>query len=149
MRHLFRVASSLDSLVVGEPQILGQIKEAYELAVRAGTAGPLLGRCFARAFRVARKVRRETGIARQPVSVSSVAVDLARQVWGGFEGRQVLMVGAGKMSELAARELRASGATLAVINRTRGAGRRAGRAVGRGGAALGASWRARWCAPTS
>lgn len=116
--HLFRVTASLDSLVVGEPQILGQVKEAFDLAIRMGTAGPLLGFFFPRAFRVARKIRRDTGIARQPTSVSSVAVELARQVWSGFEGRRVLLVGAGKMADLAARALRAHGATVAVTNRT-------------------------------
>ena len=118
VHHLFRVAASLDSLVVGEPQILGQIKDAYDLAMQARTCGRVLGSAFPLAFRVARKVRRDTAIARQPVSVSSVAVELARQVWSGFEGRRVLVVGAGKMSDLAARALRASGATVAVTNRT-------------------------------
>jgi glutamyl-tRNA reductase len=118
LHHLFRVSASLDSLVIGEPQILGQIKEAYELAARVGTAGPLLGSVFPRAFRVARKVRRDTGIAAQRVSVSSVAVDLARKVWGGFAGRRVLIVGAGKMADLAARVLAREGASLAVTNRT-------------------------------
>ena len=118
LHHLFRVAASLDSLVIGEPQILGQIKEAYELAAKVGTAGPLLGSIFPRAFRVARKVRRDTGIAEQKVSVSSVAVDLARKVWGGFEGRRVLVIGAGKMADLAARVLAREGASLAVTNRT-------------------------------
>jgi glutamyl-tRNA reductase len=116
--HLFRVAASLDSLVVGEPQILGQIKEAYDLSLQAGAAGPLLGSVFSQAFRVARKVRRDTGIALAKVSVSSVAVDLARQVWGGFKGRKVLMVGAGKMVDLACRVLVREGATLAIVNRT-------------------------------
>jgi glutamyl-tRNA reductase len=118
IHHLFRVAASLDSLVVGEPQILGQIKDAFETALRAQTAGRVLEGAFSRAFRVARKVRRDTAIARQPVSVSSVAVDLARKVWSGFEGRRVLVVGAGKMSDLATRALHASGATVAVTNRT-------------------------------
>jgi glutamyl-tRNA reductase len=117
--HLFRVASSLDSLVIGEPQILGQIKDAFDQAVKVGTAGPLLGSVFPRAFRVARKVRRDTAIAQQKVSISSVAVDLARRVWGGFRGTRVLIVGAGKMADLAARVLHTDGATLAVTNRTR------------------------------
>jgi glutamyl-tRNA reductase len=120
VRHLFRVASSLDSLVVGEPQILGQTKQAYEAAVQHGTAGVVLRTCFEEgAFRVARRVRRETAIARNPVSVSSVAVDFARQVVGDFARRRVLIVGAGKMSELAARTLRTQGASLTVVNRTR------------------------------
>ena len=118
LHHLFRVAASLDSLVVGEPQILGQIKDAFDQAQKARTAAGVLGSAFQSAFRVARKVRRDTAIARQPVSVSSVAVELARQVWSGFEGRRVLVVGAGKMSDLATRALRASGATVAVTNRT-------------------------------
>jgi glutamyl-tRNA reductase len=118
IHHLFRVASSLDSLVVGEPQILGQLKDAFDVALKARTVGRVLGFVFPRAFRVARKVRRDTAIARQPVSVSSVAVELARQVWSGFEGRRVLLVGAGKMSDLAARALRASGASVTVTNRT-------------------------------
>jgi len=120
VRHLFRVASSLDSLVVGEPQILGQTKQAYDAAVQHGAAGAVLRTCFEEgAFRVARRVRRETAIARNPVSVSSVAVDFARQVVGDFARRRVLIVGAGKMSELAAKTLRTHGATLTVINRTR------------------------------
>jgi glutamyl-tRNA reductase len=119
VHHLFRVASSLDSLVIGEPQILGQVKTTHDQAVQCGTAGPLLRSCFQRAFRVARRVRRETAIAKNPVSVSSVAVDLARQVFGDFEGKRVLVVGAGKMSELAARALHGHGASLAVTNRTR------------------------------
>ncbi|HXU06196.1 MAG TPA: glutamyl-tRNA reductase [Polyangia bacterium] len=120
VRHLFRVASSLDSLVIGEPQILGQTKQAYDDAVQHGTAGVVLRACFEEgAFRVARRVRRETAIARNPVSVSSVAVDFARQVVGDFSRKRVLIVGAGKMSELAARTLRTHGATLTVVNRTR------------------------------
>jgi glutamyl-tRNA reductase len=119
LHHLFRVAASLDSLVIGEPQILGQVKEAFDLAEKIGTAGPVLGSVFSRAFRVARKVRRDTAIASQRVSVASVAVDLARQVWGGFAGRRVLLIGAGEMADLAARVLKRDGATLAVCNRTR------------------------------
>jgi glutamyl-tRNA reductase len=120
VRHLFRVASSLDSLVIGEPQILGQTKDAYDAAVQYGTAGALLRACFEEgAFRVARRVRRETAIARNPVSVSSVAVDFARQVVGDFGRKRVLIVSAGKMAQLAARTLRTHGASLTVINRTR------------------------------
>jgi glutamyl-tRNA reductase len=119
VHHLFRVASSLDSLVVGEPQILGQVKQAHEAAVKQGTSGSTLNACFERAFRVARQVRRDTEIARNPVSVSSVAIEVAREVFGDFRGRRVLVVGAGKMSELAARTLRTHGATLTVTNRTR------------------------------
>jgi len=118
VHHLFRVASSLDSLVVGEPQILGQVKSTHDAARRVGTAGPVLNDCFERAFRVARRVRRETAIARNPVSVSSVAVVLARQVFENFEGKGVLVLGAGKMSDLAARALRAHGARITITNRT-------------------------------
>jgi glutamyl-tRNA reductase len=120
VRHLFRVASSLDSLVIGEPQILGQTKQAYDAAVQHGTAGALLRSCFEEgAFRVARRVRRETAIARNPVSVSSVAVDFARPVVGDFGRKRVLIVSAGEMAALAARTLRTHGASLTVINRTR------------------------------
>jgi len=119
VKHLFRVASSLDSLVVGEPQILGQVKTTRDLAAKAETVGPVLASCFERAFRVARRVRRDTEIARNPVSVSSVAVELAHNVFGDFHGKRVLVVGAGKMSDLAARALRSRGATLTVTNRTR------------------------------
>jgi glutamyl-tRNA reductase len=130
IHHLFRVASSLDSLVVGEPQILGQLKEAFDVAQRARTAGRVLGFVFPQAFRVARKVRRDTAIARQPVSVSSVAVEAARQVWSGFEGRRVLLVGAGKMSDLAARALRTAGASVTVTNRTAARAEELGRRLG-------------------
>lgn len=136
VHHLFRVASSLDSLVIGEPQILGQTKQAHEIAIKHGSAGAMLNACFQSAFRVARRVRRDTAIARHPVSVSSVAVELARQVFGSFAGRQVLVVGAGKMSELAARTLRTHGATLVVTNRTRA---RAEDLAGRFGATV-ADW---------
>ncbi|HXJ22785.1 MAG TPA: glutamyl-tRNA reductase [Polyangia bacterium] len=132
IHHLFRVASSLDSLVVGEPQILGQVKQAHEAALRQGISGATLNACFERAFRVARQVRRDTQIARNPVSVSSVAIELAREVFGDFKGCHVLVVGAGKMSELAARTLRTHGATLTVTNRTRS---RADELAGRFGAA--------------
>jgi glutamyl-tRNA reductase len=119
VKHLFRVASSLDSLVVGEPQILGQVKTTHDDTTRAGTTGAVLDSCFRGAFRVAKRVRSETEIARNPVSVSSVAVDLAREVFGDFKGKRVLVVGAGKMSDLAARALRSQGAALTVTNRTR------------------------------
>jgi glutamyl-tRNA reductase len=118
LRHLFRVTSSLDSLVVGESQILGQVKDACESASQAKTTGPRLGFVFPRAFGVARRVRRETAIARHPVSVSSIAVEVARQVWSGLEGRRVLVIGAGKMAVLAARDLHAQGAKVTVTNRT-------------------------------
>ncbi len=117
--HLFRVASSLDSMVVGEPQILGQIKDAYTIASEAGTVGFLLHRLFQRAFFVAKRVRTETGIGDRAVSVSFVAVELAKKIFGELQGREVLIVGAGEMCELAARHLQAAGAgPLRVTNRT-------------------------------
>ncbi len=118
VHHLFRVAASLDSQVVGEPQILGQVKQAHDVAVTAGAAGPVLGACFTGAFRIARRVRRETEIARNPVSLSSVAIDYARRIFEGFVDRTVLLVGAGKMADLAARALRGQGAELLITNRT-------------------------------
>jgi glutamyl-tRNA reductase len=119
VKHVVRVASSLDSLVIGEPQILGQMKEAYGIATQAGSVGPLLGRCLERAFGVAKRVRSETAIARGAANVSSVAVELAGRVFGELEGKSVLVVGAGKMSALAARHLAGEGAApILVINRS-------------------------------
>jgi len=115
VRHVFSVASALDSLVLGEAQILGQLKAAYGVASGAGTSGPLLGRCLERAFGVAKRVRTETAIARGAANVSTVAVDLAKRVFGKLEGKSVLVVGAGKMSTLAARHLYASGAERIVV----------------------------------
>lgn len=118
-RHLFRVAASLDSLVVGEPQILGQIKQAYAAAQAAGLIGLELEALLTRAFHAAKRVRTETAIASQPVSVSQAAVDLARQIFGGLGHKVVLLVGAGAMGELAARHLMRQGASrLLVTNRT-------------------------------
>jgi glutamyl-tRNA reductase len=119
VRHAFRVAASLDSMVVGEPQILGQVKDAYAAASEAGVVGGLLDRCFARAFAVAKRVRTETGIASGSVSVSSIATDLARKIFGDLAGRRVLLIGAGKMGESAAKHLRKQGANLFVLNRSR------------------------------
>jgi glutamyl-tRNA reductase len=104
-RHAFRVAASLDSLVVGEPQILGQVKDAFAAASDAGTVGALLGRCMSRAFAVAKRVRSETGIAEGVVSVSSVACELAKSIFGELGGRRVVLVGAGEMGEAAAKAL--------------------------------------------
>ncbi len=118
-RHAFRVASSLDSMVVGEPQILGQVKEAFAAAKAAGVCGGLLERCLTTAFGVAKRVRSETEIAAGSVSVSSVASDLARKIFGDLEGRRVLLVGAGEMGEQAAKHLKKSGASLYVVNRSR------------------------------
>jgi glutamyl-tRNA reductase len=109
VRHLFRVTASLDSMVVGEAQILGQVKSAYAEARRVGTVDPVLKRCMTRALRVARTVRRETEIARHPVSVPQVSIELASKVFGNLAGRTVLIVGAGKMSEMAAKHLATHG----------------------------------------
>jgi glutamyl-tRNA reductase len=119
VRHVFRVASSLDSMVVGEPQILGQIKEAYATARAAGTVQSHLDLLLTRAFAVAKRVRRETAVGSSSVSIASVAVDLAGRIFGSLEGKQVCLVGAGKMSEIAARHLLARGAgPMFVANRT-------------------------------
>ncbi|HEU0032831.1 MAG TPA: glutamyl-tRNA reductase [Kofleriaceae bacterium] len=115
IHHVFRVAAALDSLVVGEAQILGQLKAAYGVAGAAGTSGPLLGRCLERAFGAAKRVRTETAIARGAANVSSVAVELATRVFGDLSGKSVLVVGAGKMSTLAARHLYANGAQQIVV----------------------------------
>ena len=118
IRHIFRVASSLDSMIVGEPQILGQVKAAYQSAETTGTMGPLLSRCFHHAFAVAKRVRSETGIAEGSVSVSSIAIELASKIFGDLRGRRALLVGAGKMSEAAAKSLAKRGARLFVVNRS-------------------------------
>jgi glutamyl-tRNA reductase len=119
VRHLFRVASSLDSMVVGEPQILGQVKESYTIAREVGAVSGSLETLIQRAFTVAKKVRSETQIGSSSVSIASVAVDLARKIFGTLQGKTVLLVGAGKMSELAARHLIQQGATnILVANRT-------------------------------
>ncbi len=106
VRHLFRVAASLDSLIVGEGQIAGQVKRAYELAHERATAGPLLHALFQHAHHAAKRVRSETGIARGHVSVSSAAVDYVRQVFSHFDDKRILVIGAGKMGELTLRHLR-------------------------------------------
>jgi glutamyl-tRNA reductase len=119
VRHLFRVAASLDSMVVGEPQILGQVKEAFAAARAAGTVSGELEHLLQSAFAAAKKVRTETSIGSNSVSVASVAVELARKIFGSLQGRTVFLVGAGKMSELAARHLVQQGAgAILVTNRT-------------------------------
>ncbi|MGC9198287.1 MAG: glutamyl-tRNA reductase [Acidobacteriaceae bacterium] len=119
IRHLFRVASSLDSMVVGEPQILGQVKQSWTVGREVGAVKSMLDPLLQRAFSVAKKVRTETQIGNTTVSVASVAAELARKIFGLLEGKTVLMVGAGKMSELTARHLIRQGATkLMVSNRT-------------------------------
>ncbi len=119
IRHLFRVAASLDSMVIGEPQILGQIKAAYAAAKAHGALSSYLEAILTRAFSVAKRVRTETGIGENAVSVSYAAVELAREIFGTLAGKTVMIVGAGKMSELAAQHLHRSGATdIFVTNRT-------------------------------
>jgi glutamyl-tRNA reductase len=120
VRHLFRVASSLDSMVVGEPQILGQLKNAYALAKECGAISGFLDLVMTRAFNVAKRVRSETDIGENAVSVSYAAVELAREIFGSLAGKRVLLIGAGKMAESAARHLRRSGVSdILVANRTR------------------------------
>ncbi|HWE24872.1 MAG TPA: glutamyl-tRNA reductase [Myxococcales bacterium] len=117
--HLFRVTASLDSMVVGEAQIQGQVKDAHARALEAGVCGPALTRALSAALAAAKRIRTETAVARGAVSVSSVAVQMARKVLGDLSGRIVLLVGAGEMAQLAARELHAGGASqLLVANRS-------------------------------
>src|SRR5438874_963172 len=119
VRHLFRVASSLDSMIVGEPQILGQVKESYAIARSVGAVHSRLDTLLTRAFAVAKRVRTETAVGNSAVSVASVAVELAKKIFGSLKGKNVYLVGAGKMSELAARHLVAHGAgAVFVANRT-------------------------------
>jgi glutamyl-tRNA reductase len=119
VRHIFRVASSLDSMVVGEPQILGQIKDAYYQATKEKTAGVVLNRLMHRTFHVAKRVRTETGISDAAVSISYSAVELAKKIFYELEGKRVLLIGAGEMAELAARHLLSHGVTsINVANRT-------------------------------
>ncbi|MCA9653856.1 MAG: glutamyl-tRNA reductase [Myxococcales bacterium] len=120
VRHIFRVTSSLESLVVGEPQILGQVKNALGRARESDSVGPVLDRCLSLAFKCAKRVRTETEIARGGASIPSVAVDLARSIFGELQGCSVMVVGAGEMAENAALHLRAEGAAeLVVLNRSR------------------------------
>ncbi|MEN0111618.1 MAG: glutamyl-tRNA reductase [Planctomycetota bacterium] len=120
--HLFRVAASLDSMVLGEPQILAQVKESYELARRAGSAGPLTHDCFQRALRVARRVASETALHKHRVSIPSVAIaDFASQIFERFDDKRVLVVGAGEMADETLRYLADRGATdPVVVNRSLG-----------------------------
>ncbi len=119
VRHLFRVAASLDSMVVGEPQILGQLKAYYVAAQEVGTVGNILHRLFHRSFSVAKRVRSETGIAIRPVSVSSVAVDLAKRIFDKLDGKTVMVIGAGRIGELVVRHLIQNGIrSVMITNRT-------------------------------
>lgn len=120
VRHIFRVASSLDSMVVGEPQILGQVKEAFRLAaVKERSTGVILNRLMHKTFQVAKRVRTETGISETAVSISYAAVELAKKIFYGLEGRVALLIGAGEMAELAAKHLVSNGITeLNIVNRS-------------------------------
>ncbi|HZI50731.1 MAG TPA: glutamyl-tRNA reductase [Terriglobia bacterium] len=119
IRHLFRVTSSLDSMMLGEPQILGQVKEAYRLAAEAGTIGSSLSPLLDRALAVAKRVRSETGISQSAVSISYAAVELARKIFGNLTGKTVMIIGASKMGELAAKHLKRNGVgSVLVTNRT-------------------------------
>jgi len=117
LQHIFRVVSSLDSLVVGEPQILGQFKDAFELACRQGTVGNHLHKVVARALRTAKRVRHETQVGTGQVSVPTVALDLAKQIFGEMSGHTVVLLGTGEMGELVARLLQQSGARLIIVGR--------------------------------
>jgi glutamyl-tRNA reductase len=119
VHHLFRVASGLDSLVVGEPQVLGQVKDAYSAASERHASGPLLTKLFHAAFAVGKRVRSETAVGEGAVSVSFAAVQLARKIFGRLKGRRVLVVGAGEMGKLTAQHLRAQGVgDIAITSRT-------------------------------
>jgi glutamyl-tRNA reductase len=119
VRHLFRVAASLDSMVLGEPQILGQLKEQYAAAAAAGATGRVLHRCFHKSFSVAKRVRSETSVAEKAVSVGSAAVELAREIFDALQDKTALLVGAGTMGETTARQLLSAGVgALMVANRT-------------------------------
>ncbi len=119
IKHLFRVACSLDSMIVGEPQILGQLKDAYNNALECKTTGAILNKLLTKSFSVGKKVRSETGIAKNAVSVSFAAVELAKKIFGDLNSKTVMVVGTGEMSELVAQHLVANGvAQVLVANRT-------------------------------
>lgn len=116
VRHLLRVSAGLDSMILGETQILGQVREAYEKALEAGTSNRILNTLFKQAIVVGKRVRTETGIDKNAVSVSYAAVELARQQFGDLNGRSVLVVGAGKMSELTAKHLVSNGVSGVIVS---------------------------------
>ncbi|MEJ2760892.1 MAG: glutamyl-tRNA reductase, partial [Gammaproteobacteria bacterium] len=119
VKHLMRVASGLDSMVLGEPQVLGQLKTAYQTALTAGSVGQLLGRLFQHSFKVAKEIRSNTAIGNHPVSVAFAAVRLSQQIFGKLHDKTVLLIGAGETVELAARHLREKGLRrMIVANRT-------------------------------
>jgi glutamyl-tRNA reductase len=135
-RHLFRVAAGLDSLIVGEPQILGQVKEAHAVAARAHAAGPLLNRLFQSSFGVGKRVRSETGLGSGAVSVSFAAVALARKIFGDLKGRSVLVIGAGDMGKLTALHMKSQGAQrVTILSRSLAHAARTAEAIGGASAA--------------
>jgi len=137
VRHLFRVASSLDSMVVGEPQVLGQVRHAYSLAVEAGTAGRVINKLVHHTFRVAKRVRNETGIAASAVSISYMAVELGKKIFASLEGCTVMLIGAGEMAELSAKHLVNAGASRVLIaNRTESAAQALANQIGEGAGAI-------------
>ncbi len=115
VRHIFRVASSLDSMVMGEAQILGQVKDAYREALEKYATGVILNRLMHCSFRAAKRVRSETGIAVNPVSVSHAAVELAKKIFGSLDGKKILLIGAGEMAELTGQQLIEKGAQSIII----------------------------------
>ncbi len=118
-RHLFRVAAGLDSLVVGEPQILGQVKEAYSIAGEVRTAGPVLNRLFHSSFAVGKRVRTETGVGAGAVSIGYAAVSLAKKIFGDLSGRSVVVIGAGEMGKFTARHMQSQGVQyVTIVSRT-------------------------------
>jgi glutamyl-tRNA reductase len=138
VRHLFRVAAGLDSLVVGEPQILGQVKEAYTVAGDVHVIGPVLNRLFHSSFAVGKRVRSETALGSGAVSVSFAAVSLARKIFGDLKGRSVVVVGAGEMGKLTAMHMKSQGVHhVTIVSRTMGHAARTAEAIG---GALAAPW---------
>ncbi len=135
-RHLFRVAAGLDSLVVGEPQILGQVKDAHTVATDAQTSGPVLNRLFHASFAVGKRVRTETGLGSGAVSVSFAAVSLARKIFGDITGRSVAVIGAGEMGKLTAMHLKSQGVQhVTIVSRTMAHAARTAEAIGGASAA--------------
>jgi glutamyl-tRNA reductase len=119
VNHLFRVTSSLDSMVVGEPQILGQVKDAYAASSTSGALGTILHRCFHKSFSVAKRVRSETRVAAKAVSISSAAVDLAKSIFDHLDDKTAMVIGAGEMGEQTVKHLQGNGiGTVLVTNRT-------------------------------
>ena len=131
IRHLFRVTSSLDSMVIGEPQVLGQVRRAYSIALEAGTAGRVLNRLVHHSFHVAKRVRSETGIGANAVSISYMAVELGKKIFNSLKGRTALLIGAGEMAELSARHLVNAGVSRVLLaNRTEGPVARLAKEIG-------------------